>query len=156
MTDDSSGPIEEQPTSRVPRDPAGTLRLALAVYVAVDLALGIPLAIAPVGFLELIGVEDVVAAELGGLRWVGASLVAWGIGGVLVYARPVGRAYFVTVGALQLSLASIAMLYSTWTGDSLGSGWFQGLAILVFVLSAAFLSWARLRARGVLSADLAP
>jgi len=138
---------------RTPRDPADTLRLALIVYVVVNLALGIPLALVPIGFLDFIGVDPVIASELGGLRWVGAVLVAWGISAVLVLARPVGRAYFVTVGALQMTLAAVAFFYSWWRHESLGSAWFQAAAGVVLVASAVYLWWARLKARSVLAFD---
>jgi hypothetical protein len=144
---------ESAPEPRVPRDPADTLRLALIVYIVVNLALGIPLAIVPVGFLDFIGVDPDIAADLGGLRWVGAVLVAWGISAVLVLARPVGRAYFVTVGALQMTLAAVAFFYSWWRNESLGSAWFQVAAGVVLVAAAIYLWWARLKARSVLAFD---
>ena len=151
MTDSFEAEPVEPP--KPPRDPADTLRLALLVYIVVNLVLGIPLMLVPVGFLDLIGVERNIAEELAGLRWVGAVLVAWGIGGVLVMARPVGRAYFVTVGALQMTFAAVAFLYSWWTGESLGAVWFQTVASVVLVGSAAYLWWARLRARSTLALD---
>ena len=143
---------EEAPPKR-PRDPADTLRIAMVVYIAVNLILGIPLMLIPVGFLDFIGVEEVIAEHLGGLRWVGAVLVAWGIAGILVLARPVGRAYFVTAGSLQLTFAAVAFIYSWWVGESLGDVWFQTLVSVVLVGSAAFLWWARLKARGILAID---
>jgi hypothetical protein len=151
VTDEfESEPVEPQ---KPPRDPADTLRLALLVYIVVNLLIGIPLMLIPVGFLDFIGVERNIAEELAGLRWVGAVLVAWGIGGVLVMARPVGRAYFVTVGALQMTFAAVTFLYSWWTGESLGSVWFQTVASVVLVGAAAYLWWARLRARSTLALD---
>lgn len=157
MTDAEFGQegFEEEPPKegRIPRDRADTLRLALIVYIVVNLALGIPLTLVPVGFLDFIGVDQGIAAELGGLRWAGAVLVAWGISAVLVLARPVGRAYFVTVGALQMSFAAAAFLYSWWRHESLGSAWFQVAAGIVLVASAAYLWWARLKARSVLAFD---
>ena len=144
---------EPAPEPRPPRDPADTLRIGLIVYIVVNLTLGIPLLLVPVGFLDFIGVETAIAEQLAGLRWVGAVLVAWGISAVLVLARPVGRAYFVTVGALQMTFAAAAFLYSWWRNESLGSGWFQVAAGIVLVGSAAYLWWARLKARSVLAFD---
>lgn len=153
MTDHSEFESEPVEPAKPPRDPADTLRLALLVYIVVNLIMGIPLMLVPVGALDFIGVERNIAEELAGLRWVGAVLVAWGIGGILVMARPVGRAYFVTVGALQMTFASVAFLYSWWTGESVGSVWFQTVASVVLVGSAAYLWWARLRARSTLALD---
>ena len=134
------------------RDPASTLTSSMVVYIFVNLLFGIPLAAAPRAFFDLVGFEDIVAAELGGFRWVGASLLAWGISGILVLARPEGRAIFVTAGALQLTLTALALLYS-WSVDEYGwDTWFQAVATLVFLGGAAYLGFARLAGRKVLRA----
>ena len=96
---------------REPRHPVDTLRIAMIVYIAVNLLYGIPLTFVPGSFLDVIGVEEATAGELGGLRWMGAMLLAWGVSGILVLARPVGRAYFVTAGALQLTFGAAAVLF---------------------------------------------
>lgn len=138
---------------REPRHPVDTLRIAMIVYIAVNLLYGIPLTFVPGSFLDVIGVEEATAGELGGLRWMGAMLLAWGVSGILVLARPVGRAYFVTAGALQLTFGAAAVLYSWLIGDGLGAVWFETLTVAIFVGSAAYLSWARLKARAVLAQD---
>ena len=151
---DESFPAEEgfEPSpERIPRDPADTLRTAMLVYIVVNLLLGVPLMLVPTGFLDFIGVDEPVAAHLGGLRIFGAMLVAWGIAAMLIVARPAGRAYFVTAGALQLSFAAGAVLYSWVVGESLGAVWFQALASIVLIGAAAYLWWARYRARAVMN-----
>jgi len=140
----------EVPPPRRPRHPVGTLRLALGGYVAVNALFGVPLLLAPVGSLRAIGVPPGVAAGLGGLRWVGAMLVAWGISGLLVLARPVGRAFFVTASALQMTFAAGAFLSSWGAGDGIGAVWFQTLGSVLLFGSALSLWWARLRVRGLL------
>ena len=150
---EEQGPGDGSGQPREPRDPVDTLRIAMIVYIAVNLVYGVPLTFFPGSFLDVIGVEEASASELGGLRWMGAMLLAWGISGILVLARPFGRAYFVTAGALQLSFAAAAVVYSWLVGDGLGEVWFDTLTAVIFVGSAIYLSWARLKARAVLAQD---
>ncbi len=45
-----------------------TLRWAMLWYIAVNLAIGLPLLLIPVQFLDIIGVDDATAVTVGGLR----------------------------------------------------------------------------------------
>lgn len=135
------------------RDPAATLNIAMVVYIFVNLLFALPLVILPATFFDVIGLPSSTADQLGGLRWVGAVLLAWAISGILVLARPGGRAIFVTTGALQLSLAALAFLYS-WSLDEFGwSTWYQALATLVLTAGSLVMWWARLAGRKVLRRD---
>ncbi|HEX9643480.1 MAG TPA: hypothetical protein VGC11_05735 [Acidimicrobiia bacterium] len=135
---------------RTARDPASTLTTAMLVYIFVTLVLALPIVILPAAFFDVIGLDDVVADEMGGLRWVGATLLAWAIAGILVMARPGGRAIFVTTGALQLTLAGLALMYSWSVGEYGWSTAYQVLVTIVVCAAAAFLWWARLSARKLL------
>lgn len=136
--------------TRRSRDPAATLNLAMLVYIFVTLVFALPLVIAPVAFFDAIGLDEVVANELGGLRWVGAVLLAWAVSGILVLARPGGRAIFVTTGALQMTFGALAFLYS-WSIDEFHwATWYQFVATALFVAASAVLWWARLASRNVL------
>lgn len=126
---------------------AASLRWAMLWYIAVNLAIGLPLMLVPVEFLRLIGVDNATAVELGGLRWVGAMLVAWAVAGMLLVARPGGRAYFVTAGALQMTFGAGALIYSSLVEEQLGSLWFHTLVTVLFVGTAVYLWVARFRAR---------
>ena len=126
---------------------SGTLRWAMLWYVAVNLAVGLPLLLIPVRFLSLIGVDDATAIALGGLRWVGAMLVAWAVAALMIVARPAGRAYFVTGGALQMTFGAAALLYSSFAEEQLASLWFHTLITVVFVGTAIYLWVARFRAK---------
>jgi hypothetical protein len=143
----SDGPSGEGPVPEPPRSYAGTLRWAMLWYSVVNLAVGLPLMLFPVEFLDLIGVDDATAVELGGLRWIGAMLVAWGIAGLIIMARPGGRAYFVTAGALQMTFGAGALLYSSVTDEKVAALWFHTLITLVFVATAIYLWVARFRAK---------
>ncbi len=154
--DDAAGdevPLDDAYQALPARRGAGTLRWAMLWYIAVNLALGIPLMLFPVEFLGLIGLDDATATALGGLRWVGAMLVAWAVAGLLILARPGGRAYFVTAGALQMTFGAGALLYSSITEEQLASLWFHTLLTVVFVGTAIYLWVARLSAKAVLSID---
>jgi hypothetical protein len=141
-------PREER--ARRERDPASTLTSSMVVYIAINLVFGLPLAAAPEWYFDVIGMSPAVADDLGGLRWLGASLLAWGVSGVVVLLRPGGRSTFVTAGALQLSAAAVALLYSWSVGEYEWSTWFHVFTTLVVLGGAVYLSFARLAGRKVL------
>ena len=140
-------------TPKPKREPASLLNSAMVVYVFINLVFALPLLIAPAAFFDAIGLDGLngrVPDQLGGLRWVGAVLLAWAISGILVLARPEGRAIFVTTGALQLTLGAAAFAYSWSISEYEWSTWYHLLATTVLVVGGAFMWWARLRARSVL------
>ena len=138
-------------SGRSKRDPAVVLTGAMLVYIFVMLLFALPLVIFPQTFFDLIGLDDGVARDLGGLRWFGATLLAWAISGILVMARPGGRAIFVTTGALQLTLGALSLLYSWSVSEYEWSSWYHVVATLILGGSAAYLWWARVAGRRVLA-----
>lgn len=155
MTDqpDSEEPIQSDRFTREPKkakDPAMTLTTAFVVYIFINLALALPLVIFPVAYFELIGLDETVAGNLGGLRWVGAVLLAWTITGIAVMARPEGRGVFLTAGATQFTMGALGFLYS-WSLNEYGwSTWYQAVCSVVLTLGAVYLWWARLSGRKLL------
>ena len=145
---ESGQPVEPVADKR-PRDPAATLTSAMVVYVFINLALALPLVIFPVSYFKVIGLDDAIADQLGGLRWVGAVLLAWSITAIAVMARPEGRGVFVTAGAAQLTAGSLGFLYSLSLDEYHWSAWYQWLAAAVLTAGAVYLWWARLSARKV-------
>lgn len=137
-------------TERKRRDPAATLTTAMLVYIFVNLAFALPLVIFPATYFDIIGLDSAVADQLGGLRWVGAMLLAWSIAAIQVMARPGGKSVFVTAGASQLTLGAIAFLYSWSIREYEWDLWYQVLASLVLTSGAIYLWWARMSARKVL------
>ncbi len=135
------------------RDAASVLTSAMVVYVFVNLLFSLPLLIAPVSFFDAIGLSKIEANALGGLRWVGAVLLAWAVAGILVLARPGGRAIFVTTGALQLTFGALAFVYSWSISEYEWSLWYHLVATLILVAGAGYMSWARLRGRSVLKGE---
>lgn len=152
--DADSGTPDAPPRSRrLTRDPASVLSGGMLVYIFVMLLFALPLVILPQTFFDLIGLSDGVADDLGGLRWFGATLLAWAISGILVMARPGGRAIFVTTGALQLTLGALSFLYSWSVSEYQWSTWYHVVATLVLALSASYLWWARVMARRILKGE---
>lgn len=149
---DGSFPDEgqEQIQAKKPRDPASTLTSALVVYIFVNLALALPLVIFPSAYFDVIGLDQTVADQLGGLRWVGAVLLAWSITAIAVMARPEGRGVFVTAGATQLTMGALGFLYSWSINEYDWSTWYQVLASVVLTAGAVYLWWARLSGRKLL------
>ena len=121
----------------------------MVVYILINLVFGLPLVIFPVAFFDAVGLSEAAADELGGLRVLGAVLLAWAISGILVLAKPGGRAIFVTTGALQLTAAALAMLYSWSVREFEWDSWFQLVAIAVLVTGSVVMWWARFVGRRV-------
>ena len=154
---DPAGPPEESGAEsrdgvvrKPPRDPAATLTSAMVVYIFVNLAFALPLVIFPAAYFDVIGLDKAVADQLGGLRWVGAVLLAWAITAIQVMARPGGKAVFVTTGAIQLSFGALAFLYSWSLHEFEWSLWYHAVASLIWVLGAIYLWWARMSGRKLL------
>ncbi len=149
----ADAPVGDARPRRAQRDPAATLNIAMVVYIFINLLFALPLVIFPATFFDVIGLDSQASELLGGLRWVGAVLLAWAISGILVLARPGGRAIFVTTGALQLTMAALAFLYS-WSIDEYNwSTWYQAVATAVLIAGSVVLWWARLAGRKVLRTD---
>lgn len=141
------GPV--QPAKR-PRDPAATLTAAMVAYIFVNLAFALPLVIFPTTYFRVIGLERAVADQLGGLRWVGAALLAWAVTAIVVLARPEGRGVFVTAGAVQLTFAALGFMYSWSIHEYEWDVWYQAVATGLLVAGAVYLWWARMSGRRVL------
>jgi hypothetical protein len=150
VDEQADGPDRPTRAAKRPRDPAATLNIAMLVYIFVTLVFALPLVIFPVTFFDVIGLPERTAADLGGLRWVGAVLLAWAVSGILVLARPGGRAIFVTTGALQFTFAAVAFLYSWSIGEYAWDIWYQAFSTVLLIAGSIVLWWARMSGRKVL------
>ena len=146
-------PVPPEPTSE-PLQPGTHLRLAVLAYVAINLLYGLPGAIWPDLIWGTIGGVDSPELEvLAAMRWGGAILVAWAIGGFLVLGRPKGRQTMVTTFALQYTLAAVALATSLFAGEfDFADTWFSVASVLVVAAGAAYLWYARWTGREVLTA----
>ncbi len=140
---------------RTPRSPRGTLNLALITYIAVNLAYGIPLLLAP-DFLwgTIAGADASAEAALATTRWAGGVFVAWAVGAFLLMAVPRGQRTFLTTLALQYSLAAAAIVLSILFGEFDDAGirpWFPWVSAVIVGLAGLYLWLARLKARDLLN-----
>ena len=145
---------QEAPRSKPePRPPGSTLRIAVLVYAVLNLVSGTSILVWPSLFWGTIGGADDEALEvIKSVRWGGAILAAFGIGALMVYARPRGQRTFVTSMALQDAGVTAALVFSSLT-DELAylDTWFVVALIGATALSGLYLWWARFKARDLLS-----
>ncbi len=151
--DDGSGEAPPPRRQRKPANPTKTLNTALLVYILINLFFALPLVIAPERFFDVIGLTHVESDATGGLRWVGAMLLAWAVSGLFVLARPGGRGIFVTTGAMQLTFGAVALVYSWIVSEHDWSTQYHALMVVISIGGAAYLWWARFMARSVLRHD---
>jgi ABC-type Fe3+-siderophore transport system permease subunit len=144
------GEVGTPPEERKQRDPVSTLTSAMLVYIFVNLAFALPLAIFPAAYFDIIGLDSTVADQLGGLRWVGGMLLAWSIAAIQVMARPGGKSVFVTTGAFQMTFGAVAFLYSWSIREYKWDVWYQAIASIILTLGAVYMWWARMSARKLL------
>ncbi len=149
-------PIE--PTSKAaeasPLEPGTHLRLSVLLSIVVNLAYGLPIALWPdLIWGTLAGARSSEVELLSGMRWSGAILIGWAIGGVLVLSRPKGRQTMVTTFALQFSLAAVALVVSALADEFVWADtWFVLVAIVGVGASALYLWYGRWAGREVLNA----
>lgn len=144
-------PDQQQP--REPLEPGTHLRLSVLAYVAINIAYGLPIALWPdLVWKTLAGVDGDQLEALRGMRWAGAILIAWAIGGLLVLTRPRGRQTMVTTFALQFSLAAVALVVSALADEfAFADTWFVLAAIAVVGAGGIYLWYGRWAGRAVLS-----
>lgn len=147
-------PQTPTPPEPTPLEPGTHLRLSVLAYIALNLAYGLPAALWPdLLWGTLGGGDDATVEVLRGMRWAGAILVAWAIGGLLVLTRPKGRQTMVTTFALQTSLAATALVVSALADEfRWAKTWFVLLAIIAVGATALYLWYGRWAARDVLTA----
>lgn len=147
MTDQESPQIAPEP-----RPPGSTLRIAVLIYAVFNLVAGTSILLWPSLFWGTIGGADDEALDIvKSVRWGGAILVAFGVGALMVYARPRGQRTFVTSMALQDAGVTAALVYSSLT-DELAylDTWFVVALIGATALSGLYLWFARFKARDLL------
>lgn len=149
-------PIDPTPQAAEPSplEPGTHLRLSVLLSVVINLAYGLPVALWPdLIWGTLAGGTSAEVELLSGMRWSGAILIAWAIGGFLVLSRPKGRQTMVTTFALQFSLAAVALAFSALTDEFVWADtWFVLVSIVGVGASALYLWYGRWAGREVLNA----
>lgn len=156
MTDDQQlhHPSAEGVPAREPLEPGTHLRLSVLTYIAVNTAYGLPIFLWPDLIWGTIGGADDAAVEvLSSVRWGGAILLAWAIGGLLVLARPQGRQTMITTFAIQYTMATVAILISMVAGEfDYADAWFPVASVIVVAVAGAYIWYGRWAGRHVLNA----
>ena len=136
---------------KTPRTPQGTLNTALFAYAAINGVSGVLIALFPRLFWETLGSADGdFARALDSTRFGGAALLALAIGALLVMRKPGGQNTLVTVFALEATLVAAALAANVVVDDTVTGVVFDWAMLLGCAAVAAYLWWARLKARKIL------
>jgi hypothetical protein len=104
----------------------------------------------PQSLVELSGSEPVDSSWL---RLLGATLIALGIGALLISRKPKNQGIFVTTLALGNLFAGLSLLYD-WIISEKGSDfWFTAFPPILVLLVSALLWLSRYMARDILNSD---
>lgn len=123
------------------------LKTALLIYAVVCIVYGIGYLIFPDFLVKLSGGEPVFH---GWLRWSGGTLIAFGIGAIMVFQKPKNQGIFVTTIALGTLLAGLALLYGWITIEEGANVWFTALPTIVVLVLSCLLWWTRQQAKDIL------
>ena len=123
------------------------LKTALLIYAVVCIVYGIGYLIFPDFLVKLSGGEPVFH---GWLRWAGGTLIAFGIGAIMVFQKPKNQGIFVTTIALGTLLAGLALLYGWITLEEGANVWFTALPTIVVLVLSCLLWWTRQQAKDIL------
>jgi hypothetical protein len=145
---------QEEGAARAPRSPGSTLNTALLASAVVALVYGVPILLIPTVFWgDIGGAEGARLEALESMRWAGGLLGGLGLAAIFAIRDPRGQRTFVT----GLSFAAAAAAAGLWLsvlngefGDAGLAAWFSWLATLLATVVAAYLWWARFKARDLL------
>jgi len=125
----------------------GFLKFVLAVFAVVSMVYGICYFFVPDFLVKLSGEVPVYH---GWLRWSGGSLIALGIGSILVFNKPKYQGIFVNILALGCLLNAIALVWA-WIGAVEGTNtWFTILPAIITLVLAVLLFWSGQLAKDIL------
>jgi len=100
------------------------LKIVLVIYAVVSLVYGLAYFIVPDCLVNLSGGDPVFH---GWLRWSGGTLIALGIGAIMVLIKPKNQGIFVTTIAIGTLLAGLALLYAWISIEEGAKVWFTAL-----------------------------
>ena len=126
------------------------LKVVLLVYAIVALVYGLCYFFIPDFLVELSGGEPVFH---GWLRWAGGTLIALGIGSLMVMRNPKNQGIFVMTIAIGTLLAGLALLYAWITLEEDVNVWFTALPTILVLLISALLWWSRQNAKDILKSE---
>jgi hypothetical protein len=124
-----------------------TLRVVLVIYAIVVLVYGLCFFFIPGVLTKISGAGPV---DLGWLRWPGGTLIALGIGALLIYRDPAKQGVLVITISLGTLLSGLGLLYSWIAHEYSAATWFIALPTVVVLAVSALLWWSRQKAKGIL------
>ena len=86
----------------------------------------------------------------GWVRWSGGLLIGLAVTNWLVSSNPQGQGAYVTGIAIAATLAALAILYSTLSGEYQGVAWVAWTPIAINAVLAALYWWMRVKYKDVL------
>jgi len=122
------------------------LKVSLIIFAVITLVYGVGYLLFPQFMIKLSGGVEVSSAWL---RWPGGTLVALGIGAILVYNDLEKQNTLIITFALGMLLTGLALLYSLFF-DSIAKTWFAAIPAIVSLISSALLWYARSQAKHIL------
>ena len=90
------------------------LKWALKIYGIIGLIYGLVFLLIPGGYLAFSGADPIAYVYL---RWPGGTLVALGLGTIMLSKNPARQGIYVTTVAMYSSLLGLALLYSLLAGE---------------------------------------
>lgn len=148
---------DEQPQAEAPKTPRSersVVRTALAIYIAVNVAYGLPMLLWPdLLWGTVAGADGLRLEALLTTRWAGGVLLGLAFGALLAFTRPAGQWTLMMGIAAQTSLAAVgiwlSLLAGEWTpGVDL---WFVWIAAMVVPAESLYLWYARFKGRELLA-----
>jgi len=126
---------------------ARTLKVVLVIYTIVVWVYGLCFFFIPGVMVKISGGNPV---DSGWLRWPGGTLIALGIGALLVRRNPAKQGIFVLTMSLGTLLSGLALLYSWIVHEYSAGTWFIALSTIVVLVLSALLWWSRQKAKAIL------
>jgi hypothetical protein len=126
------------------------LKVSLIIFAIITIVYGLGYLFIPDFLVKLSGGEPVFS---GWLRWSGGTIIALGIGALMILRNPKGQGIFVTTLALGTLLAGLALVYSWITLEEGANVWFTALPAILTLLVSALLWWSRSIAKDILKSD---
>lgn len=125
------------------------LKVALIIFVIVTIVYGLCYVFIPQVLVEMSGGEPVHPSWL---RWSGCTIIALGIGAILVLRNPAKQNIFIITIALGTLLTGLALLYS-WIFELAVEVWFTAIPTIILLVTSALLWWGRQQAKEILKQE---
>jgi hypothetical protein len=123
------------------------LKVALVILAVASIIYGIGYLIFPGTLVSLSGSNPV---DFAWLRWAGGTIIALGIGALMVFRKPEKQGIFVVTMALSTLLCGLGLLFSWIMKEYSGSTMFIAVPTILLLIISCLLWWGRQRVKGIL------